>query len=148
MAQPAQPAPKPKLTPRELFYSAGPALDDTHSHKGTPKDQSGKGTKSTKGGVPKANPDATAHDSGELPGGGHIINASAGPPIGVTYTLQKWVGSDKIDVAPDSVFHKDDRIVFVVQTNYPGYLYIATRDRPVTGTPYFPRPKSRMATTV
>src|ERR1700722_11415207 len=112
-AQTAQPASKPQFTPRELFYSAGPVPDN--SQKAAPKD---KGSKASKTGNSKGNPDPVAHGGTELPGGAHIINASAGPPIGVTYTLQKKVDEDMVDVSPDSVFHKDDRIGFVVQTNY------------------------------
>jgi hypothetical protein len=135
MAQTAQPAPKSQLTPRELFYSAGPAPADDHTHKAPSKDQA---TKGSKGRAPKGNPDATAHGTGELSGGAHIINASSGPPIGVTYTLQKKVGDNMVDVSPDSVFHKDDRIVFVVQTNYPGYLYIGNKGPTGEWNPLFP----------
>src|SRR5579863_4060543 len=110
-AQTAQPAPKPQLTPRELFYSAGPASDTPH--KAPPKD-GGKGSKGStpKGTGSKANPDPIPHGGGELPGGGHIVNASSGPPIGITYTLQRKAGDNMADVAPESVFHKDDRIAF------------------------------------
>jgi hypothetical protein len=135
MAQPAQPAPKSQLTPRELFYSVGPAPDDAHSHKATSKGQPTQGSKGT---APKGNPDPGAQGGKELPGGGQIINASAGPPIGVTYTLQRLVGNDMVDVSPDSVFHKDDRIDFVVRTNYPGYLYIGNKGPTGAWTPLFP----------
>ncbi len=136
-AQTAQPAPKSQFTPRELFYSAGPAPDA--SHKATPKD----GGKSSKGSTSKTtagngSADSGAHGGGELPGGGHVINASAGPPIGVTYTLQKKVGDAMADVSPESVFHKDDRIDFVVQTNYAGYLYIGNRGPAGKWNPLFP----------
>jgi hypothetical protein len=127
------PASKSQFTPRELFYSAGPVPDN--SQKATPKD---KGSKASKTGNPKGNPDSVAHNGTELPGGAHIINASAGPPIGVTYTLQKKVGDDMVDVSPDSVFHKDDRIDFVVQTNYPGYLYIGNKGPTGAWNPLFP----------
>jgi Domain of unknown function (DUF4384) len=138
VAQTAQPAPKSQLTPRELFYSAGPAPVDVHSQKAPPKDQ---GPKGSKGRTPKGNPDGTAPGGVELPGGGQIIKASAGPPIGVTYTLQRKVGDDMVDVSPDAVFHKDDRIAFVVQTNYPGYLYIGNKGPAGAWTPLFPSSK-------
>lgn len=138
MAQPAQPAPKSHLTPRELFYSAGPAPDDAHSHKATPKDQP---TKGSKGRAPKENPDATAHGGAELPGGGHIVNVSAGPPTGITYTLQKEVGDAMVDVSPDAVFHEGDRIALVVQTNHAGYLYIGNKGPTGEWTPLFPAPE-------
>jgi Domain of unknown function (DUF4384) len=129
----AQTAPKSKLTPRELFYSADPSVDG--SHKTPPK---GQGTKGSKGSTPKGDTGATAHGGAELPGGGHVINASARPPIGVTYTLQKKVGDAMVDVSPDSVFHKDDRIAFVVQTNSPGYLYIGNKGPSGAWNPLFP----------
>jgi hypothetical protein len=132
-AQTAQPASKSQFTPRELFYSAGPVPDN--SQKATPKD---KGSKGSKTGTPKGNPDPVAHGGTELPGGAHIVNASAGPPIGVTYTLQKKVGDDMVDVSPDSVFHKEDRIDFVVQTNYAGYLYIGNKGPTGAWNPLFP----------
>jgi hypothetical protein len=43
-----------------------------------------------------------------------------------------------VDVSPDSVFHQDDRIDFVVQTNYPGYLYIGNKGPTGAWTPLFP----------
>ena len=135
-AQKAQPAPKSQLTPRELFYSAGPAPDG--SHKTATKGQGGKGSK---GATPKGNPDPIAHGGKELPGGGKIVNASAGPPIGVTYTLQKLVSDAMVDVSPESVFRKDDRIDFVVQTNYPGYLYIGNKGPTGAWNPLFPSPQ-------
>jgi hypothetical protein len=134
-AQTAKPAPKPQLTPRELFYSAGPAPDA--SHKGQTKGQSGKGSKegpTTKGG----STGSTTPGGTELPGGGRVFNASAGPPIGITYTLQKKVGGAMVDVSPDAVFHKDDRIIFVVQTNYPGFLYIGNKGPTGAWNPLFP----------
>ena len=135
MAQTAQLAPKSQLTPRELFYSAGPAPEDPHSHKAASKDQ---GTKGSKGGAPKGGQDATAHGGAELPGGGHIVNASAGPPVGLTYTLQKRLGDAMADVSPDAVFHEGDLIALVVQTNYPGYLYIGNKGTTGAWTPLFP----------
>jgi len=135
MAQSAQTASKSQLTARELFYSAGPAPDDGHSQKATSK---GQGAQGSKGRAPKGNPDAVAQGGTELPGGGHIVNASAGPPIGVTYTLQKLVGDTMVDVSPDAVFRDGDRISFVVQTNYLGYLYIANKGPTGSWTPLFP----------
>lgn len=138
MAQPAPPAPKSQLTPRELFYSAGPAPDDAHSHKATSKGQAAQGSK---GHAPKGNPDAVTHGGPDLPGGGHIVNASAGPPIGITYTLQKAIGDAMVAVSPDAVFHDKDKINFVVQTNYEGYLYIGSKGPSGGWTPLFPSPE-------
>jgi hypothetical protein len=134
VAQTAQPAPKSQPTARELFYSAGPAPDDTHSHKAT-KDPAGKAPKGNAG---KATADAAPHGGTELPGGGRIVNASAGQPSGITYTLQKMAGNSMTDVSPDAVFHEGDRINLVVQTNYPGYLYIGNKGTSGAWTPLFP----------
>jgi hypothetical protein len=132
MAQPAQPAPQSQLTPRELFYSAAPEKDVSPKAKLKPKPKPKDGSKKEPDGVgsPKGNPDTTAPGGAALPGGGHIIKAADGPPLGVTYMLQRGVGergNKKENVAADTVFHADDRIQIEVETNYPGYLYIGNR---------------------
>lgn len=116
-AQTTPPAPKPQLSPRELFYKASPS--------DTPRQ--GKKKELPKGDTP-------------LPDGGKILKAAVSP-IGVTYTLQKLVGDDMVDVSPDTVFHAEDRIAFVVQTNYTGYLYIGNQGPGGSWTPLFPSAK-------
>jgi hypothetical protein len=132
LAQTAPPAPKSQLTPRELFYYGSPAQDS--QHKTQRKDQSGRGPK---GGGTKTG-DTQIPDGTELPGGGHVIRTSTAPPIGITYTLQKQVGDAMVDVSPSSEFHTKERIVFVVQTNYAGYLYIGNKGPTGSWNPLFP----------
>ncbi|HTS24940.1 MAG TPA: DUF4384 domain-containing protein [Bryobacteraceae bacterium] len=144
-AQTAQPAPQSKLTARELFYSAGPEADG--GKKSTPKGSTSKGSKGSgsKASQPAASPKNNAvtptPGGSALPGGGQVINASAGPPIGITYTVRRRAGGAMVDVSPESVFHKDDRIDFIVQTNYPGYLYIGNKGPAGGWTPLFPSPQ-------
>lgn len=113
-------------TPRELFYHPDPSQDVTH------KAVKGSKTGSTKTG---GNPQTGA---GELPGGGRIVKVSMQDPLGITYTLRKAVGDSMVDVSPDATFHTDDRIDFVVQSNYAGYLYIGSKDSSGSWTPLFP----------
>ncbi|MBZ5626671.1 MAG: DUF4384 domain-containing protein [Acidobacteriia bacterium] len=137
VAQTAQPAPQPQLTPRELFYKAH--LPSDGSHKLQPRDGSEKGKG---GGSSKGSKGSTPSGGTTLPGGGQIINVAAAP-LGLRYTLQKRVddkGNKMEDVAPDTVFHEGDRVAFQVQTNYPGYLYIGNQ---VTGGAWKPLLPSR-----
>ena len=115
-------------TPRELFYHPDPSQDVTHKTGAKGSKRSGKtgGTSQGSGG------------SGELAGGGHIVKVSMQDPLGITYTLRKAVGDSMVDVSPDATFHTDDRIDFVVQSNYAGYLYIGSKDSSGSWTPLFP----------
>jgi hypothetical protein len=78
-----------------------------------------------------------------------VINASlvtapapaTGTPLGLKYTILKQVGSDMVEVPPDTVFHPGDRIQLRVQTNGPGYLYIVNKGSSGTWTPMFPSPE-------
>src|SRR5579871_47078 len=139
-AQTPQSASKPQLTPRELFYSASP--DAAAAHKSQSKSSGSKGAtgaKNTKN-TTTAKQDSGAASNGapHAPDGTTIIDASSGPPIGITYTLRKKVGDAMVDVAPESTFRKDDRIDFIVQANYPGYLYIGNKGPDGSWNPLFP----------
>ncbi|HMD72125.1 MAG TPA: DUF4384 domain-containing protein [Bryobacteraceae bacterium] len=147
----AQEQPKTQFTARELFYYAPPAAIAT-ARPPAPKPPATQ---------PKpAQVDSTSPPSalpvpapgvprpalgGELPGGGHIVMATAtapaptaGTPLGLKYTILKLVNGEMTEVAPDSVFHAGDRIRFNVETNGPGYLYIVSQGSSGTWKPMFP----------
>ena len=83
------------------------------------------------------------------PDSGMVINASlvtapapaTGTPLGLKYAILKKVGSDMVEVPPDTVFHPGDRIQLSVQTNGPGYLYIISKGSSGTWKPMFPSPE-------
>jgi hypothetical protein len=102
----ARPEAKPKLTPRDAFFSVGPEPVD---HKT----------------------------------GAKVIKASAGPSIGVQYILRKRVDGELLDVSPDAVFRRDDRIAFAVRSNVSGYMYIANKLSSGVWKTMFPSPETQ-----
>jgi hypothetical protein len=151
----AQDSPKTQFTARELFYYAPPdasAAKPPAPKPPVPKPKPVEQADSTKPPAtppttPPATPPATPRtgQNGELPGGGRIVTASAtapaptaGPALGLKYTILKLVDGDMKDVAQDSVFHAGDRIRFNVETNGPGYLYIVSQGSSGTWKPMFP----------
>lgn len=69
-----------------------------------------------------------------------------GPALGLKITLLKVTilkpsGTEKVEIAPDTVFHAGDHIQFSVQTNGPGYLYIVNQGSSGTWKPVFPSPE-------
>jgi hypothetical protein len=151
----AQDAPKTQFSARELFYYAPPAAKTpAPAHAPSP-------APAPKAAAPRPQPvhvDSTPPPapgpssgasqpaaSGQLPGGGRILTAAAtapaptaGPPLGLKYTILKLVNGDMVEVAPDTVFHAGDRIRFNVETNGPGYLYIVSQGSSGTWKPLFP----------
>ncbi|MBZ5585775.1 MAG: DUF4384 domain-containing protein [Acidobacteriia bacterium] len=90
--------------------------------------------------------------SGSLPGGAEVVQAvatttrttapapSAGPALGLKYSILRREGDNMAEVPTDTVFHAGDRIQFSVQTNTPGYLYIISQGSSGTWKPMFPSP--------
>jgi hypothetical protein len=76
-----------------------------------------------------------------LPGGASITMASAGPPLGLKYTIIKRSGSQVMEVPADTTFHARDGIQLKVETNVPGYLYIVNKGSSGTWKPMFPAPE-------
>jgi hypothetical protein len=82
-------------------------------------------------------------------GGARIMTASAqtapapsaGPALGLKYTILKLVNGEMAEVPPTTVFHAGDRIQFAVQSNVPGYLYIISQGSSGTWKPLFPSPE-------
>ena len=139
----AQDSPKAQFTARELFYYAPP------SAAAKPAASKLAATRPKPVQVDSTNPPAAAvprpAESGELPGGGRILTATAtapaptaGTPLGLKYTILKLVNGEMTEVAPDTVFHAGDRIRFNVETNGPGYLYIISQGSSGTWKPMFP----------
>ena len=153
-AQSQDAAPKPQLTPRELFYSAAsepaPAAKApkkaTAKAKAPPKKAPSAPAQTAPGDQPPPRGTTPQHDSaGRLPLGASVIPAvatapapSTGTALGLKYTILRRSGSDMVEVPPDTVFHAGDRIQFSVQTNGPGYLYIVSQGSSGTWKPMFP----------
>jgi hypothetical protein len=144
----AQDSPKLQLTARELFYSAAPTPATAPAAKTAAP---AKAAAPVKKKAPvttavKTKPAATAPVA--LPDGGHLVAASAtistapvpsaGPALGLRYTILKLSGGEMTEVAPDTVFRAGDRIQFSVETNGPGYLYIISQGSSGEWKPMFP----------
>ncbi len=143
----AQETKKVEFTARELFYSAAdtpaapaprPATSKSTGKKKSTPPQSASTAKSTQ---PPASGSTTA-----LPGDAQIVKAvaitapapTAGPALGLRYTILKLTGGEMAEVSPDTVFHAGDRIQFNVETNGPGYLYIVSQGSSGAWKPMFP----------
>jgi Domain of unknown function (DUF4384) len=136
---------KPKLTARELFYSAvqpvrpGPAQARAKAPaKQAPATEVASASKNS------APPAPAITQSAGLPDGGKVMpavmsaSASAGLPLGLKYAILKAAGRQPTEVPVDTVFHAGDRIQLSVETNGPGYLYIISRGSSGTWKPLFP----------
>ena len=134
----AQEAPKPQFTARELFYQAAQPAPPT------PKSAAAKKKPATESAV-KSKP-ATPSGASNRSEGVRIVPAvattapapSAGPALGLRYTILKRSGSEMVETPPDTVFRAGDRIQFRVETNGPGYLYIISQGSSGTWKPMFP----------
>jgi Domain of unknown function (DUF4384) len=139
---------RPKLTARELFYSAvqpvkpGPAQARAKAPaKQAPATEVASASKNS------APPAPAITQSAGLPDGGKVMpavmsaSASAGLPLGLKYAILKAAGGQPTEVPVDTVFHAGDRIQLSVETNGPGYLYIISRGSSGTWKPLFPSPE-------
>jgi hypothetical protein len=155
----AQDASKPQLTARELFYSAVQAPAAAPAAKNTPTKPTQTAKTTPRPAKPAAPPKVEVAHSNPRPGasssapvsvpGGQVIAASdvhretapaptAGPALGLKYSILKWQDGQQAEVPPDTVFHAGDRIQIRVQTNGPGYLYIISQGSSGTWKPMFP----------
>jgi len=156
----AQDSPQKQFTARELYYAVAEAPSNPAkppAPKSSPKAVQAKATPTPTTPAATTPVEAAANrtavtppaaprpsESAELPGGAHIVNAStapaptAGPALGLKYTILKQVGSDYVEVASDTVFHAGDHIRFKVESNSPGYLYIVSLGSSGTWRPMFP----------
>jgi hypothetical protein len=132
---------KPKLTARELFYSAVQAPKPAGQERAKAAAKQAP-TAASKNSTPPAPPSAPPERS-DRPDGGHVFNAvltsngPAGMPLGLKYAILK--GS--VEVPVETVFHAGDRIQLSVETNGQGYLYIISRGSSGTWKPIFPSPE-------
>ncbi len=136
----AQEAPKPQLTARELFYKPVQAAPEA-TPKAVPKEP--KRSKHTTpqpltGEVKTPNPPPRV----SLPGGASIIQAAAGPALGLRYSIVKTVNKRPVGEVPaDSVFQTGDGLQLKVETNTAGYLYVINQGSSGTWKPMFPSPE-------
>ena len=149
-----------ELTARELFYAAAdsapapapkPAPRKTQPKKKAAATATASNTKPADTPVPPApssnqvvmsvSPAPVADNARVIPAVAVTSPApSAGPALGLRYTILKRSGGDMVEVSPDTVFHAGDRIQFAVETNGPGYLYIVLQGSSGTWKPMFPSP--------
>lgn len=151
----AQQTKKVELTARELFYSAAdtpaaPAAKPAASKStGKKKSTSTQSASTAKSAQPAASTTQAADASASttaLPGDAQIVKAvaitapapTAGPALGLRYTILKLTGGEMAEVSSDTVFHAGDRIQFNVETNGPGYLYIVSQGSSGAWKPMFP----------
>jgi hypothetical protein len=140
---PARQAASPQPSARELFYaapaSAKPAPAKTASRP-KPAPPPARASTETPPPAPGGPPPA---EGNALPGGGHVIRASAesGPPLGMRYSIVRLVNGRMIETPADYVFHAGDHIQINVQTNTPGYLYVVNKGSSGAWSPIFPSPK-------
>ena len=150
----AQNPPRPELTARELFYNAS-ATPAPAAKAPAAKTQAKQTT--AKKTVPAAPLTQQASGSSQTPRPSQpsppeppIVNASDAPmrisapapangiAMGLKYTVLKLSGNAMIPVAPNSVFHANDKIQFKVETNATGYLYIVSQGSSEKWTALFP----------
>ena len=153
----AQETPKGQFTARELFYSAAQApATPVKSTKAAAAPAKKKSVESAARVTPPPTPptstDAknvtmtTSPAPRTVADAAQVIPAVAvtapapteGPALGLRYTILKRSGGEMVEVAPDTVFHAEDRIQFAVETNGPGYLYIVSQGSSGTWKPMFP----------
>jgi hypothetical protein len=148
LALPAMPQQAPRFTARELFYSASqppaPAAKPPAARKKAAPPTAVASTPKTAAPAAPTPPQPTSQPAA-LPDGAHIIAASvtvpaptAGPALGLRYTILKRIGDQMVEVAPNTVFHAGDRIQLDIETNGPGYLYIVSQGSSGTWKPMFP----------
>lgn len=136
---------KPRLTARELFYSAvqppaQPAPAQTRAK--TPAKQAlatevASASRNAAAPAPVSAPSAASN----RPDGVRIIPAAQNTsPLGLKYTILKG-GGKPAEVPVDTVFHAGDSIQLSVETNGPGYLYIVSKGSSGTWKPLFPSPE-------
>ena len=155
-----QEAKKTQFTARELFYSAADAPTAPAQKTASSKSTSKKKPPTQVASTPKASSSAPASSAPAppaslsastvpLPNGAQVIRAAAvtapapteGPALGLRYTILKRSGGQMMEVAPDTVFHADDRMQFNIETNGAGYLYIVTQGSSGTWRLMFPSPE-------
>lgn len=161
-----QDAPKVQLTARELFYSATaqatsapapaaatPSKPAAAAARKKPAAQTATKPKAPPAPAPSSAPapapPRTQMATNNMSDGARIIPAvagmnktapapTAGPALGMRYTILKRTNGEMVEVAPDTVFHAGDRIQFNVETNGPGYLYIVSQGSSGNWRPMFP----------
>lgn len=142
-AQSSQDAPQSKLTAREMFYDFGQsaAAPDAAKPKNPPKAppviKKAPPVPTRAGQVKPPDPPPPVR----LPGGASVIRASAGPALGLKYTIVRRTGAQSMEVPADTVFHAKEAIQLKVQTNGPGYLYVVNQGSSGTWKPMFPAPE-------
>lgn len=134
---------EPKLTPRELYYSAPaapapaavqtrkPAVQRTAKSKPAPARSEPLAAESR---TPA--PAKRAEQAEIVP-----VSTKTNAPLGLRYSLLKIDRGSAVEVATDEVFRAGDRIRLSVEANDNGYLYIVSRGSSGIWKALFPSPE-------
>lgn len=143
----------PKLTARELFYTApaktaAPAKAARTKPAAKPPQQAATRKQSMtreqppKGGDAREPVEATLATSRQDDTFVQVGYARSSRPLGVRYSILKYAGDqDYMEVDPDLVFRSGDRIRLRVQVNDPSYLYIVMKGSSGNWRVLFPSPE-------
>jgi hypothetical protein len=134
---------EPKLTPRELFYSApsapAPAAAQT---KKPPVQRTAKSKPAPARSEPLSAESRTPAPAKRVEQAEIIpVSTKSYAPLGLRYSLLKVDRGSAAEVAIDEVFRAGDRIRLSVEANDSGYLYIVTRGSSGVWKALFPSPE-------
>lgn len=142
-------AKQPKLTARELFYTApGKAATPAKPPRAKPQQQAAARKQPITREQPQKGGDArepvqatlatTRQDDQFL----QVGYAASARPLGLRYSILKYAGDqDYMEVDPDLVFRSGDRIRLRLQVNDPAYLYIVMKGSSGNWRVLFPSPE-------
>ncbi len=116
---------EPKLTPRELFYSAPPAPAAPAKKPATQRTSKSRPAPAREpvAAQPRAQPPVKGAEQAQV----IPVSSKAYGPLGLRYSLLKVDRGSAVEVDADTVFRAGDRIRLSVEANDSGYLYIVTR---------------------
>jgi hypothetical protein len=140
---PARSQTQPRLSAREIFYSAPaeapPAKKAAAKPVAPPKKKAEVEVSRTKPVTPAPPP---AGSPARTPSGAQVTPASFGNepvyPLGLRYSILKREGAGSTEVAAGAVFRSGDRIRLRVEANADGFLYIVHRGSSGVWKPLFP----------
>ncbi len=138
-AKPAPPA-RPAVRPKQPAAATAPATATPPATSTTPPAAAPS---------PTPAPAAPTYAGNTLPGGGHIVKASAqsGPPLGLRYSIVRLVNGSPVETSPDFVFHSGDHFNSRSRPTAPAISTSSTRGPAAPGSRSSPLPQSPTATT-
>lgn len=140
---PARSQTQPRLSAREIFYSAPAETPPAKKGAAKPVPPAKKKTEVESARTkPVPPPPPPAGSPSRTPSGGQVIPASYSSepdyPLGLRYSILKREGNESTEVSPGAVFRSGDRIRLRVEANADGFLYIVHRGSSGVWKPLFP----------